>query len=198
MAVLGAVLAVLAVVAVVGFSTTERGRSAIEQSDGALAAGDVTTAIERARDAAMAVFPGSPYPEQGFVRLTAIGDAAEARGDFAEALFAWRAVRVALIATRREAADHLRLVAANQATVRLAGRACEGAETRSAQACAKLTASVLAEQDLPALSTFALLGLGAAVFLVAAARAAWRPSGSLPWAAAAVVGAVLCALALGR
>ena len=57
------------------------GAQAVIDSDAAAAHGDVATATARARDAAEAVAPGSPYPREGYTRLEAIARAAETRRD---------------------------------------------------------------------------------------------------------------------
>jgi hypothetical protein len=96
------------------------GAVAIQESDAAVAQGDLRQGIERARRAAEAAVPFSPYPGEGYERLTSIALGAERKGDVDTASFAWRAVRSAAIATRPAWAAHGRVAEADEGIVRLA------------------------------------------------------------------------------
>lgn len=96
------------------------GAAAIEESDVALAHGDVRLAIVRARRAAEAAVPFSPYPREGYARLRSIAQGAERRGDLNIAGFAWRATRSAAAATQPAPAARGRLAEANDGILRLA------------------------------------------------------------------------------
>lgn len=190
----------VAVLVEVALQVRQRGADAIALADQALAAGDGVTAIGRARDAAMAVAPWSPYPEQGYARLQAIADGAETRGDFDQAALAWRAVWTSIRATRREKDEALRLQASGRALVRLATRACEGSQTRPPAACAATTEAALTHDDLPALPAFTWLGLGAVAFFVGGAGAATAEGARrrIGWGALTLLGVGLAVFALAR
>lgn len=166
----GAVL-VLVTLFFVAIHLRASAEKAIEASDRALAAGDTITAIERARDAAMSVAPGAPS-EGGYVRLQAIAEGAEARGSFDLAAMAWRATWTAIRTTRTEARNVDRLATAGRGLVRVAKRACEGGQTRPPASCAANVEAALAPDDLPTLTSFAWLGIGALAFLGGGAVAA--------------------------
>ncbi len=76
------------------------GRDAALAADVAAAKSDWPEAIARARAAAEAVVPGSPWPERGLRKLASIGHDAEARGDDPTALLAYGAMRTATLETR--------------------------------------------------------------------------------------------------
>jgi hypothetical protein len=168
---IGALVVAVATFSVVSFQLWSRGEIALAKSRDALAKGDAVTAIARARDAAMARAPFSPYPAQALGMLAAIAQGAESRGDFDQAAFAWRALRVAIRATRTEGAESARLDESGRALVRLASRVCEGSQTRPPATCAAAAQAALLEDDLPATSVFAWLALGAVAFLAAGAAA---------------------------
>ncbi len=149
-----------------------RGESSLAASEKALAEGDVQGAIAWARDAALAVAPFSPYPEVAYGRLADIAARAEEHGDFVEATAAWRAVWTSIRATRKESAERARLEDASQALVRLAGRACEGDQSRPPAVCAAAAQAALREGQLPELSRFRWLALAAVAFLGGGAFAA--------------------------
>jgi hypothetical protein len=198
--VLFALLGSLLVLVVAVLAITRAGERALAECDEALLTGDTPTAIARARDAAMAVAPWSPYPAMAYVRLTGLADSAETRGDYAGALAAWRAVRTAIVASRSEVREAPLLADANKAIVRLAARACEGGEIRQPSVCAKLAEMSLAQDDLPPVSSFTLLGLGALAFLVGGAMATRERlhAGRIPWAVLAGAGVAAVVFALAR
>jgi hypothetical protein len=189
---------VLLTLSLVAVHVRSAGEQAIAECDRALASGDVTTAIERARDAAMALAPGSPYPEQGYARLRSIATTEEARGSFDQATSAWRAIWTAIRATRREGAEAERLAEAGHGLVRVATRVCEAGQTRPPATCGATVQAALAEDDLPPLSKFAGVALGAVAFLgggVLAAQTAERRR-RLAGLAAMSVGAVILTVTL--
>ncbi len=197
----GVVVAVtLAVLAVVAAHVRAIGAEAVVECDKALGAGDIVTAIARARDAAMTVAPWSPYPEQGYARLVAIAEGAETRGDLDQATFAWRAVWTAVRASRSEQRQAARLDEARRALVRLARRACAGNVTRPPDACAAATEAALAQDDLPSAGSSGWFALGAVLFLgggVVALRVKDGRRRAL-WAALAAIGAVIVALVIAH
>jgi hypothetical protein len=148
---------------------------ALAESDQALASGDTVTAIERARDAAMSLAPFSPS-EGGYARLRSIAQAAEAHGNFDVATMAWRATWTAIRATRSEGREQALLAEAGRGLVRVATRACEAGQTRSPASCASAVEATLAPDDLPPLTSFAWLGMGALAFLGGGAVAAQATS----------------------
>ena len=147
------------------------GEAAVLESDAALAAFDLPTAISRARDAAMATAPGSPYPEEGYARLLTIANDAEAHGSIDVATLAWRATWTAVRSTRSEARLASRQADAGNALVRLAARACEGG-TRLPAECGRAARSLLLEAPLPPLARLTWLAFGTVAFLGGGARAA--------------------------
>jgi len=192
--VVGLVVVVLGAVTV---HVERLGEEALAASDAAAASGDTSTAIARAREAAMAEYPGSPLPTEAFTRLTAIAEAAESRGDFERAQMAWRAIRIAVRTTRTEAREAARMDQAGKALVRLSARTCEGNQSRPPAACAAATEAALATDDLPPLGGFVWLGLGALAFLggSAAALGATKPKARVVWAVVGAAGLALATIA---
>jgi hypothetical protein len=93
-------LALVCVLAVVTVREVAMGRAAAEAAERAAARSDWPDAIAKARRAAEALVPGSPWPPNGMRRLAAIGTDAEARGDLDTALLAYGAMRTAALETR--------------------------------------------------------------------------------------------------
>jgi hypothetical protein len=174
-----AVGAAAACVLVASLHVRALGARAIVESDRAVSRGDVSEAIARARDAAMAVAPWSPYAERGYCRLEAFGEGAEARGDVEQAALAWRAVWTAARATRSEGRQAARMEEARVALVRLSRRACAGDPTKSPDDCAAVTEEALRRDVLPSSWSGAWLALGVVAFA----------SGGSAWAALAGGGA---------
>jgi len=194
----GVTVAVIGLFAIVTIHLEKLGAAAIADSDTALAAGDVTTAIQRARDAAMSIAPGSRYPELGYARLASIAERAETHGSFEEARAAWQATWTAIRATRREQAEAARLREARAALVRISMRECEGGQSRAPATCGKITEASLAHDDLPPLSGSTALAFGAAAMALGAIVAA-RSTGTrrrAPFWALAALGAVVATLTL--
>jgi hypothetical protein len=97
------VLALLAFTSIVVLATARElsiGQAESSAADAAADAADWPEAIARARAAAEAYVPGSPWPERGMRRLAVVGHGAEARGDEPAALLAYGAMRTAAVATR--------------------------------------------------------------------------------------------------
>jgi hypothetical protein len=95
-----AALVVVAVVAVVAMRQRSIGETELAAAGEAAGRSDWPEAIARARAAAEALVPGSPWPERARALLESIGRNAEARGDDENALLAYGALRTAAIATR--------------------------------------------------------------------------------------------------
>lgn len=105
----GVGLAVL-VVRVVVASHQELG-----QAESLAGGGDVDAAIVHYRRAARWYAPGNPYATDALEALARVGRAAERAGDRERALFAWRSVRAAIMASRSFYVPHGdRLARANE------------------------------------------------------------------------------------
>jgi hypothetical protein len=160
---------------VVGVGTTRAlasGARALAACDEAEARGDLVTAIARARDAAEAAAPGSPYPQGGYARLEAIARAAEARSDERFATAAWAAMREAATATSSPLASTGAWRAlADEGVVRVgaAERAAGSAEVHAREATLR---EVVAREDAPSPGLLTLLGVGGAALLAAFLRLA--------------------------
>lgn len=100
LAIAGVLLAVLAVRVVTG-SRAELGRGQSFE-----AAGDVDGAMLAYRRAARLYAPGNPYGPRALERLFAIGRRAEAEGDPARALAAYRSIRGGILAARSVYVPH--------------------------------------------------------------------------------------------
>jgi hypothetical protein len=175
------------------------GARAMTECDAALARADLTTAISRARSAAEAAAPASPYPARAYERLASIARDAEAHGNEATAIAAWSAMRAAAIETRSRIVDTDRWRALADQGIARVGSTTEraGAEIRPTQAA---LADALARDDTPPAGRLALLALAAALFFAGAARIAWlgsagKRSGLVPAASATLVGLALYLLA---
>lgn len=173
-------LVFVAVLALVVFVTgwvarSGEGQRAIRDCDAAIARADYAEAIVQARTAADARCPLCAAPETGYARLLGIAKDGETRADVATALAAWRAVRAAtlstsVIETRSDRRDH-----ADSEIARLGHRvaalaAAESGAPVPAAADETRLRSALREDDGPGGIVFAIVGLGGALFLVAALR----------------------------
>lgn len=169
-----ALLIALLVLVVAWAGRASDGRKSLAECDAALIRGDRVDAIVYARAAAEARCPWCSAPENGYAKLYAIARDAESKADDATALAAWRAVRVASLAStwfdeaepRRERADaeiarlgH-RIDAMNAAT---------GTASSLAASEEKLKA-VLAPNPLPSTWVFVVLAVGGALLLFGAMR----------------------------
>lgn len=167
-------LIVLATLGVAWSGRASEGRRALADADAALSRGDATDAILSARVAAEARCPGCSAPDEGFARLEKIAKDAEARGDDTTAFAAWRATRSALLATSVTSTASARRAHADNEIARFAHRLDAAAVAAGASPTAAATEehvrARLAEHEVPGGTTFALVGLGSLVFLVAAAR----------------------------
>jgi hypothetical protein len=167
----------LATLAVAWAGRVSEGRRALADADAALARGDTAEAILGARIAAEARCPACSAPDEGFTRLEKIAKDAEARGDDATAFAAWRATRSALLATSVTSTSSARRTRADNEIARFAHRLDAAAVAAGAlptpAATEERVRATLTESDVPAGTTFALVGLGAIVFLAAAARFAF-------------------------
>ena len=177
------------------------GRKAIADADAALGRGDLIDAVLAARIAAEARCPGCTAPDEGFARLERIAREAEARGDDTTAFAAWRAERAALLATATMSTSSERRRHADAEVARFGHRIDAAAVAAGASPTAAATEerlrATLTESDVPGGFTYALIGLGGVVFLVAASRFAThaRRRTDLGFAAAGLAVAV-CGAAL--
>jgi hypothetical protein len=148
------------------------GVEAVIDSDAAAARGDLAAATARARDAAEAAAPGSPYPREGYTRLEAIARGAEARRDERGAIAAWGAMRAAATATGAPlvSTDAWRALA-DEGIVRT-GAQVEGSPGE-VHASEDTLRTSLAREDAPATGILALLGAGAAAFFAGLGRLAF-------------------------
>ncbi len=151
----------------------QTGERALAACDAAIAANDTGAAIARARDAASAFVPGSPYVRTGYARLEALARDAETRGDSRAAVLAWSAMRAAATATSS-------VFVSNDAWRALAddGIARSGSRAPVAASAAEVVPSegvlraALAQNDTPSPFAFLFLGAGALAFFAGAARLA--------------------------
>lgn len=167
-------VAVLIAVAVAWAGRVSEGRRAIVDADSALERADLPEAIHAARIACEARCPGCAAPDEGFARLERIARDAEARGDDTTAFAAWRAARAALLATAVTTSSSTRRARADAEIARFAHRldaaAVAAGATPTPAASEDRVRAALAESGMPGAATFALVGLGGLVFLVAGAR----------------------------
>jgi hypothetical protein len=175
-------MGLLIVLGIAWWGRAIEGRRALVECDAAFARGDAMDAILAARVAAEARCPGCSAPEEGFGKLEHIAKDAEARGDDATAFAAWRGIRAALLATSSFSTTGGRRTHAEVEVARFAHRldaaaAAAGATPTPAAAEDRLRAA-LATSEIPSGTSFALVGLGGIVFLVAAARLAMGRSGA--------------------
>jgi hypothetical protein len=152
----------------------ELGRGAVRDADAALARGDLGAAVARARDAAEALAPGSPYPKEGYTRLEGIARSAEARGDETVAVAAWGAMRAAATASESPLASRGPWVElADDGLVRAGSRPLvPSAEVHASEAAlrAALARREHHENETPPAGTLTLLGAGALAFFAGIAR----------------------------
>lgn len=207
-----ALAAVLALVCLVAGVAAARqlgvGKEALIDSDAAAARGDLVGALARAREAAEAVAPGSPYPKQGYARLESIARGAEARGDERTAVAAWGAMRAAAAATNAagdeanawtQLADDGLARSGSRPLVpgRPAGDNAWASQSGEIHASEPLLRASLARDDLPSTLVLTLLGAGALAFFAGCARLAVtardRAALRREWMAlaAAIAGAVI-------
>lgn len=164
----------LAIFVTAWISRVREGKRALAACDEALARADRVEAIVFARAAAEARCPSCASAELGYARLYAIAKDAEARGDDAEAVAAWRAVRAAALGSvvidrspaRRERADVE--IARLEHKIDLAATAAGG--TPSPAATEERLRAALAASSVPSSAVFAFLALGGALFFAGAAR----------------------------
>ena len=165
---------VVVTVAVAWVGRVSEGRRALADADSALERGDLPEAILAARIAGEARCPGCTAPDEGFAKLEKIAHDAEARGDDATAFAAWRATRAAVLATTVTSSYSARRLHADAEIARFAHRLDSAAVAAGASptpaAAEDRVGAALGESDVPRAATFALVGLGGLVFLVAAAR----------------------------
>jgi hypothetical protein len=173
-ALIAVALVTLVAVGIAWAGRVAEGRRALADADSALERGDTTEAILFARIAGEARCPGCSAPDEGFARLEKIARDAEARGDDTTAFAAWRATRAALLATAVTSSASTRRLHADAEISRFAHRldaaAVAAGATPTPAAAEERVRAALSEGDVPGAATFALVGLGGLVFLVAGAR----------------------------
>ncbi|MBN2197116.1 MAG: hypothetical protein JW751_30200 [Polyangiaceae bacterium] len=188
---LGLVLAVLGS-AVVTIRVIADGERALAASERAFDAGDVEAATLHARTAAIQYVPGAPHVRAAYERMIAIATGAEAAGDRASALAAWRAVRSAGLETRHLWLPHPEETArANENLARLQALTVEaapaGSDSLPAERMARLRSEAAArlERDaLPRTPWLIVLGLGFVFALSGLGGFVARgltPDGTLEW-----------------
>jgi hypothetical protein len=100
---------------VVALRVVSSARQELLQAEASLAQGELDAAVVHYRRAARWYAPGSPYHVRALERLMQLAHEAEAKGDVARALHAYRALRGAIMATRSlYVPERARLSAANQ------------------------------------------------------------------------------------
>jgi hypothetical protein len=179
-------------------SRVREGKRALAACDEALVRADRVEAIVFARAAAEARCPTCASAELGYARLYAIAKDAEARGDDAEAVAAWRAVRAAALGSvvidrapaRRERADVE--IARLEHKIDVAAAAAGG--TPSPAATEERLRAALAASSVPSSAVFAFLTLGGALFFAGAARFARAKAFSYDELAIAAIGVALAAV----
>jgi hypothetical protein len=183
----GALAAAVAVAVVSALTAREVvvGREELAAADQAVEGADWPDAIAHARAAAQALAPGSPFPEQGMLRLGAIGRGAEARGDDATALLAYGAMRAAALATRAPGADNAAW--RSRAEEGLARVASYRSEPSARRVPTEAMLAALRADEPPALLRLAVLAAGFAGMLTGLAALLRPPAGTLRTRAAQAV-----------
>lgn len=187
---------VAAVLAVAWAARASEGRSAVEACDAAIARGDPVEAIARARAAAEARCPLCSAPELGYDRLGAIAKAAEARGDAAAAVAAWRAQRAAALGTAALDTSPARREQADAELARLEHRVDAASASPSPAATEERLRAALAARAVPSGTVFVLVAVGAALFLAGGIRLARAPALRPTELAVALAGGALVVAAL--
>jgi hypothetical protein len=105
---LGAALALYVCSAV---ATLRSGRAELAASDGALERKELESAVNHARAAALALVPGAAHVDAAYARLRSIALAAEHDQHAEVAVLAWRALRMAAVASQHVWQPRLREIA---------------------------------------------------------------------------------------
>ncbi len=167
--------------AVLTARVVSEGEQALRESDAAFHRGDVRTAAQHARRAAVLYAPGAPHVERAYARLKAIAAGAEAAGDRPLAEMAWRSIRGACLETRSVLpARPAELAQANLNLARLSLSA--ELDRHQAERSEKDRLAVLAENGAPGALWASLASLGFALIGAGLALVGWRgvaPDGSL-------------------
>lgn len=197
---LGALAAVVLVVAIATLRVVFAGESELRASTAALENGDAHEAAVRARAAALWYAPGAPHVRVAYGRLMALGAEADKRKLDDVALFSYRAVTTASTSTRwlvePHAADAAR---AREAIARIEARSGERATataTEPAETIERAQLEALAVDYAPKPAWIAALS-GAFLLLFGGLAWVWRrafdETGRLDWAKArpgAIAGAI--------
>ncbi len=164
----------LAICAVAWSGLAAEGQRAVADADAALVRGDTAEALLFARTAAEARCPGCAAPAEGLKRLARIAQSAEATADNATAFAAWNNARAALLATTLGSTRTPDLLRVDAEIARFAHRidaaaVAAGAAPTSSAAEPRILAA-LGTTSMPNSGTFAVVGLGTVLLLVAASR----------------------------
>ncbi len=155
---LALMLFVMAVAALTARAVIDGNRQ-MRLSDAAFNQGDLRTAIDHARRAAVLYAPGAPHVAQAYERLDAIALGAEAAGQTETARMAWRAVRGAALETRHVwIPERAQLDRANQNLARL--EAGSSGAAHADQQARKRALAELQRDSAPAAVWVMLLSLG--------------------------------------
>lgn len=172
---LGVAAAIALLLVVATIHQIREGGRAMAESDAAMARNDLDAAIARARAAAEAAAPASPYPPLAYERLTAIAQSAELHGDERTAIAAFSAMRAAAVETRAFGNDTSEWRARGDEGLARVGAGTLGPDGRAStepRPAAAFLRDALAKDDTPPSWQLALLGLAAASFLGGAFRIA--------------------------
>jgi hypothetical protein len=165
-----AALTAASIIAIAAARELTIGRDALAMADAAAAKSDWPEAIGRARGAAEALVPGSPWPERGLRKLASIGHDAEARGDDATALLAYGAMRTATLETRTVGSSNSRWrSAADEGLARVAASSKDAAVPRVST---EAMLAALKDDAAPATGWLAILAASAVAMITGLARLA--------------------------
>jgi hypothetical protein len=190
----------LAVIATAWVARVSEGRRNLSAAGRAIQRGDRVEAIVLARAAADARCPFCESPDLACGLLDAIAKDAEAHGDDRSAVAAWRAVRAATLGSSTFAPASARRRLADGEIARLEHRiAVASAETSGSAATPtseERLRTALESSSVPSGFVFALVGVGAAVFVSSAVRFARAQAFQTTALVLAVLGAALAAVGL--
>jgi hypothetical protein len=173
-------LLIVMLTAMLALRMVHDGEEAMDASDTAFNRGDVVTATEFARRAAISYVPGAPHVERAYGRMRAIASGAEAAGDYKLAEIAWQSVRGSALESRYWTTPHRAdLEQANRSLARLVA----GSASRPEQPRVEREAVALLTGEDPRRTLWPLLaGLGFGLVVLGFALLGWRgvaPDGTL-------------------
>lgn len=164
-----------ALVALVYCRVLVEGRAALREGQTAVAHGDFDNGVRALRRAAHWYAPGSAYCSKAYEDLEGLARDREAHGQNDQALTAWRAIRASALATRWWVTPQsARLHRANQRIARLMALQQPPPEERDVPVARREERhlALLQEDHAPEPAWVALMGIGMALWLGAAAWAA--------------------------